>query len=66
MNHCQIVNASESLNSSRGPPVNDVGNGEGSKIGQNCQRIVQLPTWEGGVKNPKKLSPLFMDGPKFV
>ena len=38
---------------------------EGSKIGQNCQRIVLKPAdmGEGDVKNPEKLSTLFMNGP---
>ena len=42
-----------------------LGGGEGSKIGQNCQRIVlkTADVGEGGVKNPEKLSMLFMDGP---
>ena len=42
-----------------------LGGGKGSKIGQNCGRIV-LKTADmrkGGVKNPEKLLTLFMDGP---
>ena len=48
-----------------GPSINDVGNWEGSKIGQNCRRIVlkNCRHGRGGVKNPEKLPTSFMDGP---
>ena len=42
----------------KGPSINDVGNweGEGSKIGQNCPRIIlkKLPTWGRGVSKIRK------------
>ena len=40
--------------------------GEGSKIGQNCQWIVVLKNCRhggGGIKNPEKWPTSFMDGP---
>ena len=48
-----------------GSSINDVGNWEGSKIGQNCRQIVLkiADMGEGGVKNPEKLPTSFMDGP---
>ena len=41
-----------------------LGGGEGSKIGQNCRRIVLKTANMGevGVKNPEKLLTSFMDG----
>ena len=55
------------MTSAKGTSINGVGNwedGKGLKIGQNCQRIVLKNYWHGGggVKNPKKLPTLFMDG----
>ena len=51
----------------QGSPINDVGNweGEGSKIGQNCQQIVLkiLQPGHGGGGGCKKLPTSFMDGP---
>ena len=51
-----------------GPSINVVGNweGEGSKIGQNCQRIVvnNCRYGEGGDKNSEKLTTSFIDGPR--
>ena len=42
----------------KGPSINDVGNweGEGSKIGQNCQRIVlkKCRHWGGGCQKSEK------------
>ena len=42
----------------KGLSINDVGNweGEGSKIGQNCQRIIlkKLPTWGRGVSKIRR------------
>ena len=42
-----------------------LGGGEGSKIIQNCRRIVlkNCRHGGGGVKNSEKLPTLFMDGP---
>ena len=42
-----------------------IGRGEGSKIGQNCRRIVlkTADMGEGGVKNLEKLPTSFMDEP---
>ena len=42
-----------------------IGMGEGSKIGQNCQKKVlkNCRNGGGGVKNLDKLLNLFMDGP---
>ena len=51
---------------SSGPSINDVSNqeGEGSKIGQNCQRLVlkNFPHGGGGCQKFGKIATSFMDG----
>ena len=44
-----------------------LGGGEGSKMSQNCRRIVlkncRIGGGQGGIKNPEKLPTSLMDGP---